>query len=493
MNIRDLLVLSLAGAGCIAIYAYAQPVSGDRKLDMRDARFCDRTGCVADGGDVSALKSQMAGTAPITAMAVRTNLTPVLDTTYSTGGLNNGVIIRAGGNQVSYCPTLSCYTGNPGSFDHQRAGSVFWSTTSDDGHSEEQTVAVETIVATGLSKRYANSTNYSVGDNVETGTDVYRVTTAGTSAASGSGPTGYGSGISNGSMVVTWINSSAINAKVGWYNEELVMPGGGKSWVQANNVSLQFGMTPTFNINTELDFTNNSGKDCALGTANCNSLEMNINGTNKSTTGIHLGSNNSGSTYAAIWGIRLNGAKLASDADFEDDASAAVGIGFNVSGLGGTHSIAAIQDSSVGGLNSIVISGTKSSADINILTSSPAAYTNSGNHALGTIFDNSNSPIVIAVSGNHAAETINDISNTPAALNLGGHYSVAAINTQTATTGYSMLTKDGQSICFNGTDACFVHLSGKLYYQQSGQNLMSVADGTGNAVFKGTVTQSGTP
>ena len=48
---------------------------------------------------------------------------------------------------------------------------------------------------------YANTTAYGLGDFVLAGNNVYEVTTAGTSASSGSGPTGTGTGITDGTVV----------------------------------------------------------------------------------------------------------------------------------------------------------------------------------------------------------------------------------------------------------------------------------------------------
>jgi hypothetical protein len=313
------------------------------------------------------------------------NPAPTQNLTYAAGGLTNGVLIGSGGNVISYCPLLSCVT-SP-SADHQRAGSLFWSTTSDDGHSEEQTVAIETVIGTGYTKAWATSTAYALGANVNFGAanTVYRATTAGTSASSGTGPTGKGSGIVDGTVVWAWINDSAIDAKVGLYNEVSVIPGAGASWAQANNFQMQSGVIPTFNINTEFDFNNNSGTDCAIGVANCNNLEVAVGGSNTSTTGIHLSSSNAGAKSGVLWGIRLNGAKLASLADIEIDSSAAVGIGFGVSGIGSsTHAIAAISDASTG-VTSLLMTGTKTGADISDQTTSPVAFGNGGTHLMAPL------------------------------------------------------------------------------------------------------------
>ena len=412
------------------------------------------------------------------AFASRLPLITSPDTQYQNGGLTNGAVISAAGNLISYCPTLSCVV-YP-SADHQRTSALFWSTTQDDGHSEEQTVGIETTVATGYAKTWAPSTSFSVGDNVRTNGEVYRATAAGTSAASGSGPAGTASSIPDGTVTWMWINQTAIDAKVGLYDEEAVVPGGGNSWAQANNVQLQSGMIPSFNINTEMDLTNNSGTDCVVGAANCNDLEMEVGGANSNTTGIHLSSSNSGTKYGAIWGIRLNGAKLASQADIEDDAAAPVGLGFNYSTFGsGGHSMADFWKNDAG-LVAIQMGGAKTSSDIADASASPAGFANSGTHALGTINDSSNSPTVLAASGSHAGATIADTSTTPAAVNASGAYSYAAFSSAAATTPVALSAKKGQAVCLNGTLDCLSEdANGKVVLVVAGVRVFSIAqDGT---------------
>ena len=315
---------------------------------------------------------------------LKINLSPTVNTTYATGGLTNGVGIGSGGNVISFCPILACVT-SPSS-DHQRTSALFWSTTADDGHSEEQTVAIETQISTGYAKPWAVNTPFSLGDNTSVGTNVYRATTGGTSASSGSGPSGTGSAISDGSVVWAWVNASAINAKVGLYNEVVVKPGAGNSWAQANNFQIQPGtVLPYAAQNTELDFTNNSGLDCTIGTNACFNLLVLTQGTNKSTAGINLSSGNTGSTYAAQWGLWINGAKLASAADIEDDSSGAYGLSFG-NFLSSSHSLATISDNSTGAV-SLSMTGTKTIEDIQDASNSPAAFGNSGTHSAGTFVD----------------------------------------------------------------------------------------------------------
>lgn len=69
--------------------------------------------------------------------------------------------------------------------------------------------------------------------------------------------------------------------------------------------------------------------------------------------------------------------------------------------------------------------------------------------------------------------------------------------TNMAVTGAVVRASDGQKVCLNSTesstDACIYHLGNKLYYDVGGIHLMSIEDGTGNLVLKGTMTQNGTP
>jgi hypothetical protein len=58
------------------------------------------------------------------------------------------------------------------------------------------------VSVTAVAPNWAASTAYSVGNQVNANGNVYRCTTAGTSASSGSGPSGVGTSISDGT--VTW-------------------------------------------------------------------------------------------------------------------------------------------------------------------------------------------------------------------------------------------------------------------------------------------------
>lgn len=276
---------------------------------------------------------------------------------------NPNAILASPGNRVVFCPFLSCLAS--ATSDHQRASLLVSAETQVDGQAEEQTLAVTTTIRTGRVKPWAPGTAFVAGDNVEfpfPRNTVYRQTAATcTSAGAGIGPQGEGKAIVDGTCRWDWINASAINGKVGLYNEVLATTGGGKGWAQANNFEMRSGYVPSFVANTELDLTNNSGIDCAVGTANCHNLYLRTSGTNKSTSSINVEGPDTGNA-AAIFGLWLHGSRLASDAAIEIDTSglAAIRIG---SFLPAGYAQAAIVDQSTSP-RGILLAGTYAIAQI---------------------------------------------------------------------------------------------------------------------------------
>ena len=99
------------------------------------------------------------------------------------------------------------------------------------------------------STAYANSTAYSLGDFVRVVDNVYEVVTAGTSAASGSGPTGTGTGITDGTVVFDFKTDEPVKYYPRPYNASPAAglpnkdPAAGKflnvTVVDANNFTVQ--------------------------------------------------------------------------------------------------------------------------------------------------------------------------------------------------------------------------------------------------------------
>ncbi len=340
-----------------------------------------------------------------------------LDLTYASTVNPNAVRLGAG-NSLSICPALSCIQ-SPNS-DHQRTSALFSTSTQDDGHSEEQTVAILTTVGTGFAKNYANSTAYQVGDNINANGQIYRVTTAGTSAASGSGPTGTSTTpFANGSVQVIWINSAAINAKVGLYGETQCVTGAGTCWGAAFNYQMQPGMVPTFNPAVEIDATNNAA-DCNIGAANCYGLLIGTGGNHRSTAGVYLTNDVPLSNYAMIWGFRTAGTMLASDAAFEDDSGAAIGFGVNTTGFAaGKHSSA---DFFANGLSpyGLVIGNTKGSAGILDVSTAPDGIKLQGKYAVAGLEFESAAPASILIG---PGNTVGQIIGQGWSIDLSGNIS----------------------------------------------------------------------
>ena len=328
------------------------------------------------------------------------------------------------GDSISFCPILACVM-SP-NIDHQRASVLVSAITQDDMHSEEQTLAVMTVINKGALKTWAPDTVFITGDNVAFGAtrnSVYRAVQSGRSATDGEGPFGKGSEIHDGSVVWQWINDAAIAAKVGAYVETAVMPGAGAAWGAAFNYHMTSGVIPSFNPGVEFDYVNESGRSCAVGVADCTNLRVAAGGPDQVTTNLAVLSDNT-TSYAAIWGLRLNGDHLASEAAIEVDASSRVGLAFGVSGLGGaSHSIATIED----------------------ITNSPTALSIGGLKSIAGIVEQSTGPNGIALNGRYSGAQI--IGNN-FILDPGGNVVTASI-TETR----SNAPKSGSSPCTIGQHA----------------------------------------
>lgn len=331
---------------------------------------------------------------------------PDLDLTYAATG-NPDLILARPGNRVSFCPLLSCLT-SP-TVDHQRASMLISATTKADGEAEEQTLALTTTVATGEYVPWTTGTAYTAGVNVmfqDERNAVYRQTVPTcTSAGSGTGPTGTGAGIADGTCRWNWINAAAINGKVGLYNEVQANAGGGSTWGQATNVEMMAGFKPRFIAATELDITNNSGTDCAIGVAaGCLGLYVRSQGTNYNTAAIQVEGNRTGGGPSALFGMRMTGA-LASDASISMDTTGSlsgIGIG-NVTPA--SFTVAAINDNSSG----------------------PVGYNNTGAKTLAEIRLAGAAPKGISIEGTKSGSAIDDTSNAVAGINMSGAKSLAAI------------------------------------------------------------------
>ncbi|CAO4153284.1 hypothetical protein [Methylorubrum aminovorans] len=253
---------------------------------------------------------------------------PGLDTTYS--GVKNPDIVMIGvGNRISFCPALSCIYGpqngsiDPKFFDHQRTSFLISASTKIDAQAEEQTLAVTTNISSGRLKSYTPNTVYSIGDNILVPNAIYRVTKAGQTGAGltlpQKRPVSAPFHHHDGNVEFQWINDQAIGGKLGVYFETQVLPGSGSAWGFANNFQIQPGAIyeNAVRYGIENDFTNND-KECPLG-IDCTAMRFGISG-HKSTQAINITTSNFGAP-ALIWGMRFDGANLASESQIACDAN----------------------------------------------------------------------------------------------------------------------------------------------------------------------------
>ena len=363
---------------------------------------------------------------PVFTGVVAANAVPAVDLTYA-GTPNPNTIRYASGNAVSFCPALSCINGPTNGpvtssyFDHQRASLLISAQTQLDGQAEEQTLATITTIGTGLQKAWAANTAFALNDNVSFGNATYRATKAGTTGATNplpsSRPTSLPATYNDGSVTWTWINDQRINGKLGHYNEVNAITGAGTTWAGVDNLQLNSGVIPSFNVTREVDLTNNSGTDCVINVANCYGLSIFLQGSNYSTAFLDMSSANT-NNYAALYGILLGGSKSIRDHDISIQSSGAVGV--DIGSFGGA---------------------------------------------------------------NHSVASIRDRSTSPSSIDIGGSHTTG-IDTNAMTGTYSMLTKAGQKLCFNGTDNC-LRYAGGWQFSKGSTDIATISDA-------GTLTAAGT-
>lgn len=359
----------------------------------------------ADGTGANAnLQLAAKGTGTINALnGVSLSTPPTVDLTYGSTSPDNSIRLGTG-NKVAYCPELSCVPMTTGNVVHHVTSALLATVTAYDGQAQEDTLAIHTKVNKGFNVPLARSTAYTAGQNARIGNAVYRATTSGTTAAGSpppsTRPVTFPYTYVDGGVTWLWINDFFATAKTGIYNETVVNPGAGASWAQAHNFQMMAGMTPSDQINTELDFTNNSGTDCAVGTTNCNGLLIVMGGTNSSTSAINVNGGNGvlPGSGTANWGLRLNGTWLQDGLAI--DSTAQRGIIFGGL-LPANFSIATIDDHATAPA-SYIAAGTNSVASILLNGTGPAAISMGGSYTdqiVGTGFS-------VAANGNTIANSL---------------------------------------------------------------------------------------
>ncbi|WP_193763160.1 hypothetical protein, partial [Methylorubrum sp. Q1] len=363
-SFRAVFAALAVAVGCVAAAPASAQTYTVPEIGFQDSGTCPQLairdrgsktmvpfGCVLSGG---------LGFRSFPAMLAVNGVSPLDVSLSNRGGASNGTYknpnaVRIGaGNMVSFCPALSCLSGDNDASptnDHQRASLLVSSTTQDDVHSQEQSFAVITTIDKGRLKTWAQNTAYTARDNVKNGENVYRVAANCTSSSTGGGPTSLASsGIADGSCSLGWINYAGLNAKAGSYFETKVVDGAGSAWGAAfnyhldTNPNIQNGFFPGL----EVDYANTSGIDCLIPT-DCTSVRVGIAGNGMITHGMQITGDgftrNSTQYNSMLWALRINGEHVAQEASIEIDSQSKVGIGFGTSGIGtNTHSVATIKD-----------------------------------------------------------------------------------------------------------------------------------------------------
>lgn len=346
----------------------------------------------------------------------------------------------------------------------------------------------------GYVEAWAPNQAYSVGTLRRANDNVYVVTTPGTSASSGSGPSGTGSGIADGSVTWKFDGSYFLAAKSGYSMTAFATGNSGKIWAMNPNLFLGDGFKSQ-GYGMELDVTNFSGHDATLANdpyPGVKGLWISGHYGNTGLVGIGVGgfTDNPGKP---MWqyGFWCENALAAKQTCMEDWSNSYAG--FHTSSFAQKqYDVWAQSTSEV----SFYANGNNRVAGFSAESTAASGYLAKGSYPFGAFQDVSNSPMSLLIQGIHSTAAYNDRSTTPTSVKTEGTYSYSAIDLSTAKgsgSTYGLTLAEGQRICFTGQDGCFRKSGGKLYYSSGGVDLFSIADGSGNAIFKGSVTPGQTP
>lgn len=230
-----------------------------------------------------------------------------------TGVSGSGFYASGAGSVYSFYPTIGYNTG-----DHQRGQEYINFNSAQDATISETGIAINATMNTGLATAWAQSTVYATGAEIDTSGNVYKATTGGTSASTGSGPSGTGGAITDGSVTWAYQCVDQCNAKMPLFISAVAGPNAGKVWGGDVATTLQSGWAGLFASSFEIDMTNNSGSNCAT----CQSLFISGNaGSNTIGAGVSVYTP-SATNFQWVNAYQVTGAKTASNAAYYDASSA---------------------------------------------------------------------------------------------------------------------------------------------------------------------------
>jgi hypothetical protein len=334
-------------------------------------------GCLASGllayieGNALSLTSN--ATATITA-------NPPLNGTYLAGGTN-----------INLCPALASLIGctSPGQFWGE---GVLQATSQYGAVGQETTLTANMVDDSGYAATWTTSTAYAAGASVFNGANIYTTTTGGTSASSGAGPSGTGTGITDGTVTWNYAGPSYANGKQAIGCNLIATTNAAHSWCLALAAQALSGWPGGYMNPVESDASNFSAVDPAPSGNNTiqNVFLSGPVGTHPITNEIYIApqfESYTTSTYGAYNFIWMNG---------------------------------------------------------------PNGYANYG------VWDSTTGgEIGYYISGSHVLSSISDSSTAPTGIDLAGHYSTAAIYVASGIST-AISVGSGDSICLNGGSDCLV-------------------------------------
>jgi hypothetical protein len=339
----------------------------------------------------------------------------VISDAYSVPSPNSGIYMTPNGTNVALCPGGDFGCAPPATFNAQ---SAWFLKTQGVANQQESGLFVLVDSSTGEDTLWLPNTGYVLGVFVEANGNLYNCTTAGHSAVSGTGPSGTGTGIADGTCVWNYGGPSYANGKNGVAVSMIMRPGSGQAFALPVSLQLEPGWKGRFGCAMELDTANFSGNDTQLGSA------------------------------TIIYDLYLSG----SVGSEPITAYLAIGPGAIVAGSGGTFA----------GYYGIYIGGNNAYKNSEIAlhgTGSQAGYFDGGAHAVAGINEGSTSPTGLLLTGTYSGNAIYACSGkfilAPSGLlGLGNGMSVAIPASGVLETFLSGATVTG-NISTNGTTTSY--------------------------------------
>lgn len=281
-----------------------------------------------------------------------------------------GFYAAGGGSLIQMCPGYDFGCPSAG---HVTAQVSNVTTSLGDAGVQESGYYAYLVNKTGQALPWANGTAYTQGIVTigDSGQNLYFETVAScTSAASGGGPTGLGTGIVDGTCSWDYHGNPSLRGKIGIGSVTLVLPGGGDAWAGAFDTFIEPGWLETFATGFEIDITNNSGRDATGFGLTIPLLYLGGSvGTNPITAIIHASPfGTMGTNFMSHEGLWIQGQYTIKDHDIRMSTHSMVGVFDD-----GVHGTASYFDGSTSP-NGILLEGNYSTGNAMVANATIAAF-----------------------------------------------------------------------------------------------------------------------